>query len=344
MTLCPILPQHQIDECSLARYLRGRVPGFEGAIELRQFQNGQSNPTYYIQTSAGAYVLRKKPSGSLLRSAHAIDREFTAMRSLAGSDVPVPHLHLLCADEAVIGQMFYIMEYVEGRLFTDPRLLEVGKTERRAMYLDMIRVLARLHLVDYRAVGLENFGHATGYVRRQVERWGKQYLETRVENNSDMENLVTWLKARLPQSEETTIVHGDYRNHNVLFHLTEPRVTAVLDWELATLGHPLSDLAFCSLIYHCPDDEPRGLQGESPASLGLPEEEEIRDAYCHHTGRTDLPEWKFFIAFSLFRNAAIRAGIYKRALDGTAANAAALESGSRYRSFARTGWEIASHD
>ena len=341
MTLCPVLPQHQIDESALVHYLRDKVPGFESAIEMRQFQNGQSNPTYHIQTSAGAYVLRRKPSGNLLRSAHAIDREFTAMRSLAGSGVPVPNLHLLCTDEAVIGQMFYVMEYVDGRLFTDPRLLEVTKTERRAMYLDMVRVLARLHLVDYRSVGLNDFGYATGYVQRQVERWGKQYLATRVEDNSDMDNLVAWLTARLPQHDETTIVHGDYRNHNILFHPTEPRVTAVLDWELATLGHPLSDLAFCSLIYHCPDDEPRGLQGETPASLGLPEEEEIKAAYCHHTGRADLPEWKFFIVFSLFRNAAIRAGIYKRALDGTAANAAARETGLRYRSFARRGWEIA---
>lgn len=339
--LGPVLPQHRFDEAALARCLGDRLPGFDGDVRVRQFQVGQSNPTYHLHTTAGDYVLRKKPAGKLLPSAHAVDREYTVMRALADSGVPVPTMHLLCTDESVIGQMFYVMDYVPGRNLPDPRLPDAPAEERRAMYLDLVTVLAHLHRVDYRAVGLEDFGRPDGYVARQVARWSTQYEASRVEENADMDRLIDWLRRHMPEGDETSIVHGDYRTHNVLFHPVEPHVVTVLDWELATIGHPLSDLAYCCLPYNAPADDNRGFQGEDPAALGIPTESELIDAYCREAGRPGVPDWQFFVIFSLFRSAAIRAGIYKRALDGNAASAQALEAGLRYRGSARRGWQLA---
>ncbi|TAK98548.1 MAG: phosphotransferase family protein [Rhodospirillaceae bacterium] len=309
-------------------------------MEVRQFQGGQSNPTYRIVTPAGNYVLRKKPAGKLLPSAHAIEREFAVMRALAGH-VPVPRMHLFCDDESVLGQAFYIMELVDGRVMPDARMLDAPQGERRALCLELVTVLARLHRVDYRAVGLGEFGRPEGYVARQLARWSKQYAASRVEDNADMDQLIPWLEENLPATEETSIVHGDYRSYNVLFARQEPRIAAVLDWELATIGHPLADLAYCCLPYYLPPEDVRGFQGESPQALGIPPEEELMAAYCREAGRSELPDWRYFLVFSLFRSSAIRAGVFKRALDGTAANAQALEAGQRYRGSAACAWRLA---
>ena len=217
----PVSPNHRFDEAALARFLQGKVPGFDAQIEVRQFQGGQSNPTYRIGTPSGNYVLRKKPAGKLLPSAHAIDREFTVMRALAGH-IPVPTMYLLCDDESVLGQPFYLMEHIDGRVMPDARLLDAPREERRALCLELVTVLARLHRVDYRAVGLGEFGRPDGYVARQLARWSKQYVTSRVEENADMDRLIAWLQANLPATDETSIVHGDYRTHNVLFARSEP--------------------------------------------------------------------------------------------------------------------------
>ncbi len=336
----PVLPNHRFDECRLAAYLRGKLPGFDSQFEVKQFQGGQSNPTYRIETSAGVYVLRKKPAGKLLPSAHAIEREFAIMRALGGR-VPVPRMLHLCEDESIIGQPFYVMEHVDGRVMPDARLLDADPSERRALSLELVTVLGRLHGVDYSAIGLEGFGRPEGYVARQLARWSKQYASSRMEENADMNRLIRWLGERLPANDESAIIHGDYRSHNVIFAQCEPRIVAVLDWELATIGHPLADLAYCCLPYHLPPDDIRGFQGADFRDLGIPSEEEMTAAYCGETGRSDLPNWKYFLVFSLFRSAAIRAGVFKRAHDGTAADAHALEAGKRYRGTAACAWRLA---
>jgi aminoglycoside phosphotransferase (APT) family kinase protein len=335
----PVSPNHRFDEAALARFLRGKLPGFDAQIEVRQFQGGQSNPTYRIGTPAGTYVLRKKPAGKLLPSAHAIDREFAVMRALAGQ-VPVPKMYLLCDDESVVGQPFYVMEHIDGRVMPDARLLDALRDERRALCLELATVLARLHRVDYKAVGLGEFGRSEGYVARQLARWSKQYVASRVEDNADMDRLIAWLEANLPPNDESSVVHGDYRTHNVLYARQEPRIAAVLDWELATIGHPLADLAYCCLPYHLPPEDARGFQGESPQALGIPSEEEMTSAYCREAGRSELPHWRYMLAFSLFRSAAFRAGVYRRACDGTASNPQALDFGRRFRGTATWAWHF----
>jgi aminoglycoside phosphotransferase (APT) family kinase protein len=223
----------------------------------------------------------------------------------------------------------------------DARLLDADPAERRAFSLELVRVLARLHCADYRTIGPEGFGRPEGYVARQLARWSKQYASSRIEENADMDRLIPWLEERLPADDESAIIHGDYRSHNVIFEKSEPRIVAVLDWELATIGHPLADLAYCCLPYHLPPDDIRGFHGADPQDLGIPSEEEMTAAYCREAGRSDLPHWKYFLVFSLFRSAAIRAGVFKRAHDGTAANAQALEAGQRYRGTAACAWQLA---
>lgn len=335
----PVEPAHRFDEARLANYLLDKVPGFESDFDVSQFQGGQSNPTYRITTVAGTYVLRKKPAGNLLPSAHAIDREFNIMGAL-NTSIPVPKMLHLCEDPNVIGQSFYLMEYIGGRLFPDARLLDANINERRELSFELVRVLARLHKVDYRAVGLGDFGRPSGYIARQLSRWSKQYAASRVEENADMGRLIQWLERHLPTDDEAAIVHGDYRSHNVLFATDEPRIVAVLDWELATIGHPLADLAYCCLPYYLPEDDLKGFRGEDPPTLGVPREEELVRAYCQETGRTDLPNWRYFLVFSLFRSAAIRAGVFKRAHDGTAASTQAFEAGRRYRGTAACAWRL----
>jgi aminoglycoside phosphotransferase (APT) family kinase protein len=340
--LAPVLPNHRFDEAALTKYLQAHIDGFRGGCEVRQFQGGFSNPTFHLQTPDRAYVLRKKPPGRLLPSAHAVDREYTVLRALQDTDVPVPRVHLLCADDSVIGAMFYVMDYVDGRVFTDRLLPGCTREQRRDMYDACNDVLAKLHRVDYRAVGLENYGKPTGYVARQVARWSKQYVASCLEDAPAMNRLMEWLPVNMPAQDEATIAHGDYRIGNLLFHPTESRVVAVLDWELSTIGHPLSDLAYCCSAYHIAGAGGRGLDGVDLAALGVPTEAEWLERYRQRVGRADIPHWTFFIVFSMFRSAAILAGVYRRSVDGQGVDARMAEARQAYQDIAARAWAIAS--
>jgi aminoglycoside phosphotransferase (APT) family kinase protein len=340
-TPVPVEPIHPIDATALARYMSDKAPGFGGGpIEVRQFQAGQSNPTYKVTTPDGAYVLRKKPAGKLLPSAHAIEREYAIMQALGGK-IPVPRMRVLCEDESVLGQAFYVMDYVQGRVMPDARLLDAPKAERRDLSLELARVLARLHKLDHTTLGLTNFGRPDGYVARQLARWSKQYAASKVEENADMDRLIPWLEKGLPAKDEAAVVHGDYRGYNVIFAPDRPEILAVLDWELATIGHPLADLAYCCLPYYLPAEDIRGFQGQTLEELGIPQEAEMIEAYCKEAGRSELPDWRYFVVFALFRNASILAGVYKRSFDGTASNPTAHTAGPRYRAVAATAWRLA---
>ena len=343
--LAPVLPRHRFDEARLARYLAQHVRGFDaGPVRVRQFQGGQSNPTFLVEDTAGRrLVLRKKPPGTLLPSAHQIEREARILRALEGTAVPVPRVLLLCEDDEIIGTSFYVMEHVAGRVFADRALPGCEPAERAAIYGDMNRVLAALHGVDWRAAGLEGFGKPEGYVARQVRRWTKQYLDSRVEDCPAMDRLIAWLAAQPPPPDEAAIAHGDYRVGNLVVHPTEPRVVAVLDWELATLGHPLADLAYNCLVYRLPGAA-GGLDPAEVALLGIPGEAEYVAAYCERTGRDSAPGLTALIVFAMFRLAAIVAGVYRRALDGNAADADALERGRHYRAIAERAWSIAERE
>jgi len=336
--LVPPLANHRLDEARLAEYLARELPGFAGPLVVRQFQGGQSNPTYHLHTPGADYVLRKKPPGTLLPSAHAVDREFRVQAALAGSAVPVAPMRLLCTDDGVIGTMFYVMDHLPGRVFTDRALPGVAAAHRAAMYDDMNRVLAALHGVDWQAAGLTGFGRPQAYVARQIDRWSRQYVASAVGDVPEMDRLMAWLPAHAPAADETAVAHGDYRLGNLIFHPTEPRIVAVLDWELSTLGHPLADLAYNCIPWRLPASL-EGLAGvDAP---GVPDEAAYVAAYCHRTGRDGVPELDFFVVFSLFRWAAIAAGVYRRALDGNAADANALAIGDKFRALAQAAWELA---
>ena len=339
--LVPVLDNNRFDEARLATYLSSHIDGFAGELLIRQFQGGFSNPTFHLQTRDRAFVLRKKPSGHLLPSAHAVDREYQVLEALQHTDVPVPRVHLLCEDKSVIGTMFYVMDYVEGRVYTDRLLPGCTPVQRAQMYDAMNDVLARLHRIDYRAVGLQDFGKPGGYVARQVSRWSKQYLASAIEDTPAMNQLMKWLPEHLPAQDEATIAHGDYRIGNLLFHPTEARVVAVLDWELSTLGHPLGDLAYCCSAYRLSASSGRGFAGSDLASLGIPSETRFLDAYRQRTGRQDIPDWKFFLVFSLFRSAAILAGVYRRSVDGQGVDARMAQAREAYQEIAACAWNIA---
>ncbi len=342
-TLIDVLPAHRFDEAKLAAYLKGRLPGAEHSMQIKQFQGGQSNPTYLLSFGEKRYVLRKKPPGKLLPSAHMVEREYQVISALGKTDVPVPTAHLLCEDPEVIGTAFYIMDYVDGRVYSQPLLTEVPQAERMPIYQSMIQTLAQLHSADWKSIGLESYGKADGYVERQIKRWSGQFEASRTDEMPSMDALIKWLPQNAPKDDHTTIAHGDYRIGNLMLHPTESKVVSILDWELATLGHPLSDLAYCCLPYHMPlnVDGAKGLAGADLKSLGLPEEQQVLDWYCQYTGRSHIPDWNFFLAFSLFRLAAIVQGVYHRALQGNASNADALEVGKRASLLADRGWEIA---
>ena len=344
--LVPVLPAHRIDEDGLARYLREQLPGFDGPLEIRQFQGGQSNPTYHLSAAGGEYVMRKKPPGKLLPRAHEVEREHRVMSALAGSDVPVPRMRLLCQDESVIGTAFFVMDYVPGRIFHDPGLRDLTSADRAAIYEDLARVLAALHRVDWRAAGLEGFGRPAGYMQRQVALWTRQWQAARVEDMPTMELLAQWLPEHLPTDDEpASIAHGDYRLGNVLIHPTEPRIVAVLDWELSTIGHPLADLGYTCLTYHLPAhfSGARGVAGEDLTGTGIPDEHAFVASYCRHAGRQLPASLDVFIVFSMFRLASITAGVWRRGLDGNAADARAgtTEFRDRYRALAQLGWSLA---
>jgi len=344
--LVPVLPAHRFDEPALATYLQAHLPDFDGDLRIRQFQGGQSNPTFHLQTSAGELVLRKKPPGKLLPRAHAVDREYRVIAALAGTDVPVPPARLFCSDESVIGTTFFIMDHVPGRVYPDRVLTEGSTDERAAAYEDLARVLAALHRVDWQAVGLDGYGRPDGYMQRQVALWTRQWQAARCEEMPEMDLLADWLPQHMPEDDEPAcIAHGDYRLGNVLLHPSEPHLVAVLDWELATIGHPLADLAYACLTYYFPAG-PSGTEGVADADLtgtGIPTQDEFVASYCRHLGR-DIPDsLDVFVVFSMFRLASITAGVWRRGLDGNAADARAGTDyfRNRYRDLAEQAWLLA---
>lgn len=323
-----VLDRHRFDEAALTRWCLEHVDGFEGPLTVRQFQGGQSNPTFQLVTPARKYVLRKKPPGQLLASAHQVDREYKVMKALADTPVPVPHMYALCEDDAVIGTAFYVMEHLEGRVFRDPTLPEQTPEERAAIYDDMNRVLAELHKVDFAAVGLEDFGRPGNYFERQISRWIKQYRAAETETIADMEELIAWMPDNIPDEDSVSIAHGDFRLENTMYHPTEPKMIAVLDWELSTIGHPLADLGYNSMLYHIDSPTMGTLTRVDFATSGIPDEDEYVAAYCRRTGREGIENWPFYVGFSIFRLASIAQGVYKRGLDGNASSEKALIYGN----------------
>jgi aminoglycoside phosphotransferase (APT) family kinase protein len=336
----PVAPQHAIDADRLAAWLAANVAPLDGPLEMAQFKGGQSNPTYLLAAGRQRYVLRRKPPGRLLPSAHAVDREFRVIRALADAGVPVARAHALCEDDAVIGTAFYVMEYVAGRVFWDPSLPGMERDDRAAIHDEINRVIAALHSVDYEAVGLGDFGRTGEYIARQVARWSKQYQASETEKIEAMDNLIAWLPANIPAGDETRIVHGDYRIDNVIFHPREPRILAVLDWELSTLGHPLADFAYHCMVWRIPPGTFRGLGGLELAALGIPSEQDYVAAYCRRTGRAgiDRRDWEYYMVYNMFRIAAIVQGVMARALQGNASSAQALETGRAARPLAELAW------
>jgi aminoglycoside phosphotransferase (APT) family kinase protein len=334
---------HRFDETNLARYLSDRMPGFRGPLEVSQFLVGQSNPTFLLETPQGRFVMRKKPNGTLLQSAHQVEREYRIISALANTGVPVPRTHLLCEEPDVIGTSFFVMDYVEGRIIVEPLLPGLKRDERAAIYDSMNDTLARLHKVDFRAVGLGDYGRPEGYVARQVARWSKQYKASETEPIEAMDRLIDWMQAHIPLDDETTFAHGDFRLGNLILHPSEPRVVAVLDWELSTLGHPLADLAWNCLAYHYPAElaDTGSFAGMDLKALGIPFEEDYLASYCGRVGRSNAGDYLFFVAFAFFRGAAIAQGIAMRAKLGNASAPDAEERGRRAAVSAQIGWDIA---
>jgi aminoglycoside phosphotransferase (APT) family kinase protein len=337
----PVASQHAIDAERLAAWLGAHVTPLAGPLEVAQFKGGQSNPTYLLTAGYQRFVLRRKPPGKLLPSAHAVDREFRVIKALERTDVPVARTYALCEDESVIGTAFYVMEYVAGRVFWDPRLPELAPAERTALYDEVNRVIAALHSVDYAAAGLGDYGRKGEYIARQVARWSKQYQASETGKIEAMDNLIAWLPANIPAGDETSIVHGDYRIDNVIFHPTEPRILAVLDWELSTLGHPLADFGYHCMVWRIPPGMFRGLGGSDFAALGIPTEREHVAAYCRRTGRIGIEprDWEYYMVYNMFRIAAIAQGVMARALQGNASSEQALETGRAARPLAELAWK-----
>jgi aminoglycoside phosphotransferase (APT) family kinase protein len=334
-----VLEQHRIDAGRLAEYMRAHVDGFSGKIELSQFKGGQSNPTYRVDAGGQAYVLRRKPPGELLPSAHAVDREFRVITALGQTDVPVPRTYCLCEDPEVIGTAFYIMEMVQGRVLWDGALPELGREERGAVYRSVNEAMAALHRVDFNAIGLGNFGKLGEYRERQIHRWSKTYRISEMEPIPAMDRLIEWLPENIPAGDETTLIHGDYRLDNMVFHPTEPKVVALLDWELATLGHPVGDFTYTLMGWRLDKDLFRGIAQADLPALGIPTEDEYIAHYCAMTGRDGIPNLEWYLAYNMFRLAAILQGIALRAQDGTAASPHAVEQGRRARPLAEAAWK-----
>ncbi|TVR09754.1 MAG: phosphotransferase family protein [Salinarimonadaceae bacterium] len=311
-----------LDIARLGPYLAERIPGFGRLVSADKFAGGQSNPTFLLTTDSGRYVLRRKPPGQLLKSAHAVDREYRVMAALADTPVPVPRMHHLCEDESVIGSVFFVMEFLEGRIFWEAVLPEIGPEDRRAVYDAMNATLAALHDVDPQAVGLGDFGRPGSYYERQIARWSEQYRATETTPLPDMDALIAWLQENQPADDGmVSLVHGDFRHDNLMFAKDAPRVIALLDWELATLGHPFADLAYQCMQWRLPSKGAfRGMGDVDRVALGLPVEEEYVASYCERRGLPGIPHWSFYLAFAFFRLAGILQGVYKRALDGNASD------------------------
>ena len=338
----PVAPQHAFDTAKLAAFMRQHVDDFRGDLEVEQFKGGQSNPTFLLSAGGRKYVMRRKPPGTLLPSAHAVDREYRVISALANTDVPVARAYALCEDPGIIGSAFYIMDYVQGRILWNSALPDHSPAERTALFDEMNRVIAALHSVDYKAVELEGYGKPGNYLERQVARWTKQYRASETERIEAVENLIAWLPQHIPAGDETSIVHGDYRIDNVIFHPTEPRILAVLDWELSTLGHPLADFAYHCMTWRMPPGPSRGMAGLDLPALGIPTEEEYVAAYCRRTGRAEISrsDWEYYMVFNMFRLTGILQGIMARALQGNASSAEALAAGKRARPLAELAWQL----
>jgi len=347
----PVADQHAFDTGALQAWLQTQLSGYAGPLTVEQFKGGQSNPTFKLVTPGAAYVMRSKPgpAAKLLPSAHAIEREYRVMAALAGRGVPVPQMLALCEDEAVIGRAFYIMSFADGRVLWEQSLPGMGRDERAAIYDEMNRVIAALHGVDVEAAGLADYGKPGNYFERQIGRWGKQYMASITQPIQAMDQLLAWLPLHMPASardaSKVSVVHGDYRLDNLVFHPTEPRVLAVLDWELSTVGHPLADFSYHCMAWHIPPGSFRGIGGLDHAALGIPLEADYVRRYCERTGLATpeslAADWNFYLAYNLFRMAAILQGIAKRVDDGTASSAQARQAGAGARPLAELGWRVA---
>lgn len=343
--------QHAFDTAALSAWLEKNLEGFQGPLSVEMFKGGQSNPTYKLITPGQSYVMRAKPGpvAKLLPSAHAIEREFAVMSGLAGTDVPVPRMHALCEDESVIGRAFYVMEFMQGRVLWDQSLPGMQPAERTAIYNETNRVISALHTVKFAERGLANYGKPGNYFERQIGRWSKQYVASITQPIEEMDKLMAWLPANMPASardeNRVSIVHGDYRLDNLMFHPTEPRVIAVLDWELSTLGHPLADFSYHCMAWHIQPGQFRGIGGLDLPALGIPSEQDYIRLYCERTGLATPEElaadWNFYLAYNLFRLAAILQGIAKRVEMGTASSAQAKASGEGARPLAQLAWSFA---
>lgn len=333
------------EQAALERYLHGHVAGFAGPLQVTRFKGGQSNPTFLLDTPQRRYVMRSKPAPAamLLPSAHAVEREYRVQAALAESQVPVARMLRLCEDESVLGRAFYIMEHVEGRIFWEQALPGLAATERAALYDELNRVIAELHAVDLEAAGLSDYGKGGNYFARQIKRWSSQYQASCTGRIEAMDRLIAWLPAHVPVEEQpqVSLVHGDYRIDNVIFHPTQPRILAVIDWELSTLGHPLADFAYHLMSWHIPPGALRGLDGIDLAALGIPDQAAYTAAYERQTGRRVSGDMNFYLAYNLFRLAAILQGIAKRVEEGTASSAQAAEYGRQAQPLAELGWRFA---
>lgn len=339
-----VLPHHRFDEARLSSYLDQHLPEFGGAFSLGQFQGGQSNPTFLLTFADRHLVLRKKPPGDLLRGAHQVEREFKVMSALQNTAVPVPTMHLLCEDSEVIGTPFFVMDFVPGRFSAEPHLPEFRHDSRKPAWLAMAQILGALHEVDWRSVGLEDFGRPDGYIARQLKTWTRQYEASKTEEMPAMDKLIAKLQHHMPADGDATIVHGDFRPGNMIFADDKDEVAAVLDWELSTIGHPLADLGYFCMPYRVPGDVPgmKGVQGLDLAGEGLPSRDEVVAAYCAARGIAAPDNLDYFSAFALFRLTAIVQGVYARALQGNASHADALAVGKRAGFLAECGWALAS--
>jgi aminoglycoside phosphotransferase (APT) family kinase protein len=341
----PVEERHRIDEVRLARWMEETVQGYAGPLEVHQFKGGQSNPTYRLDTPAKRYVLRRKPFGKLLPSAHAVDREFRVISALHAQGFPVPKSHALCADDTVIGSMFYVMDMVAGRIFWDGALPTLSNAERRAIYEAEIRTLAQLHTYDPAAIGLQDFGKPGNYFARQIDRWSKQYRASETGRNEAMERLMEFLPRTVPEQERVSVVHGDYRLDNMIFAADAPQVRAVLDWELSTLGDPLADFTYFLMLWEMPPSQgtagSSGIKGLDLKALDIPTIEEAVALYCSLTGRKGLASLDWYLAYNMFRIAAILQGIAGRVRDGTAASAAAVQAVSRIGPLSDAAWSFA---
>ncbi|MGE0486416.1 MAG: phosphotransferase family protein [Gammaproteobacteria bacterium] len=333
----------RLDDAALARWMDANVEGYAGPLEVREFKGGQSNPTYQLVTPAARYVLRRKPPGKLLPSAHAVDREFRVISALHAAGFPVPRAFALCEDEAVLGTMFYVMEMVEGRIFWDLALPGLTPAERSAIYDAMVSTLAHLQGLDYAKIGLDGFGKTTDYMARQIHRWTKIYEASETSVIPRMNELNAWLPKNIPDSQETCVIHGDYRLDNMIIHPSESRVVAVLDWELSTLGHPLGDFTYHMAPWIIPaiDERVSSLEGLDLPALGIPTEEQYIARYCELSGRSEIPNLPFYKAYTVWRLAAIYQGIIKRVQDGTAASADAPRTTDIVEQFAERAWAYA---